>query len=550
MSPKLTAFAFLFRVLLLACILGSPRAALAGFVDWQNQVNSGSPTVTRFTSVSGAAPVSLNVGSFAAGSARSFEFVFNAAGAGPSKSLLGSEDAASGRQYLKINQWNNTGKFGLTTAGVADDVFANSPTISNQQVHAVFTSNGSVTTLYLNGVAQTGTINRGLTITGTNGLAAFDNSSHTSYTDSLDGTILGFASYARALTPAEITARFNALNVVVPGLGSDLINRANNDGATGQLYLYDTPTTTSGKAHLFQFFDNESGTRWITPLVFEKSGNTYFLRGVGTSRNTTGAGLQSYPFDLIAGSSDMGPNHTFGFIDSLVTVSGGVLQRSNINNAGGSVDWDYAAPTQWRFSTGIGTFALGHGFYVGNELYPTETRTYSARMTINRAPTALSFSGSSIPENPFTGGYPTGTLGASDPDGDTLTYSLVSGYGDNATFSISGTSLLLNGATDFETKSSYFVLVRGTDPAGNTLDQAFTISVRNGNETPSFTKGANQTHAFNTTGTQTVANWATAINDGDSTVNQALTFNVSVVSNTGITFAAPPCDIRERNVDL
>lgn len=69
MSSKLTYHVSLFRLLLLACVLGSPRFAFAGFVDWQNQVNSGSPTVTRFTAVAGSAPVSLNVGSFAAGSA-------------------------------------------------------------------------------------------------------------------------------------------------------------------------------------------------------------------------------------------------------------------------------------------------------------------------------------------------------------------------------------------------------------------------------------------------------------------------------------------------
>ena len=126
---------------------GLPEVALADVAAWQSVVNGGTPAVTRFTAVSGASPVSINVGTFGVGAARSFEFVFNAAGAGPSKTLMGSQDAASGGQYLKLHQWNNTGKFGLTTQGVADDVFANSPTLSNQQVHAVFTSNGSVTTL-------------------------------------------------------------------------------------------------------------------------------------------------------------------------------------------------------------------------------------------------------------------------------------------------------------------------------------------------------------------------------------------------------------------
>lgn len=193
--------------------LGLPLGALADVAAWQSVVNGGTPAVTRFTAVSGGSPVSINVGTFGVGAARSFEFVFNAAGAGPSKTLMGSQDAASGGQYLKLHQWNNTGKFGLTTQGVADDVFANSPTLSNQQVHAVFTSNGSVTTLYLNGVAQTGTVPQGLKLTGTNGLGAFDNATHNAFSDNLDGSITGFASYARALSASEVAARYVALTL-------------------------------------------------------------------------------------------------------------------------------------------------------------------------------------------------------------------------------------------------------------------------------------------------------------------------------------------------
>jgi hypothetical protein len=68
--------------------------------------------------------------------------------------------------------------------------------------------------------------------------------------------------------------------------------------------------------------------------------------------------------------------------------------------------------------------------------------------------------------------------------------------------------------------------VRTTDAGGLFFEQAFTISITNVNEMPSFTKGANQRYPYLTSGLQTVSGWATAINDGDSTVTQALTFNV------------------------
>ena len=120
--------------------------------------------------------------------------------------------------------------------------------------------------------------------------------------------------------------------------GSDLVNRANNDSADGMLYLYDTPSGVTGRAQTFSFFDNESGSRVITPLIFEKLSDSQFvLRGVGTTRVPNGTGAQSYPFGLIAGSDAMGPNHTFGFIDRSVTISNGALLSSQIRFSGGSV---------------------------------------------------------------------------------------------------------------------------------------------------------------------------------------------------------------------
>ncbi len=337
-----------------------------------------------------------------------------------------------------------------------------------------------------------------------------------------------------ALVALALAAHAQPLN-----LGSDLSNRSFNDGADGQLYLYDTAVGIAGKAQNFEFYDNESGSRYITPLIFEKFGDSYILRGIGTSRLTTGAGAQSYPFGLVSGSNEMGTNYTFGFVDRY--YSGTVFQTYS---GGGSVDWDYAAPTRWRITSGSTNFGVGVGltYTVGSQLHATETRTYSARLTVNRAPTFISLTSTSIPENPYTAGYPVGTFSTNDPDGDAISYTLVAGSGstDNASFSISGSSLLLNGATDHEAKPWYYLRIRATDAGGNSVEQNFNIFIRNGNETPSFTKGANQTHAFNTTGTQTVAGWATAINDGDSTVNQALTFNVTQVSNTGIQFAAAP----------
>ena len=84
---------------------------------------------------------------------------------------------------------------------------------------------------------------------------------------------------------------------------------------------------------------------------------------------------------------------------------------------------------------------------------------------INEAPTDIALSASAINENEAANST-VGTLSSTDPDvSNSFTYSLVSGIGstDNASFTISGTSLKINNSPDFEAKNSYTIRVRTTD---------------------------------------------------------------------------------------
>jgi len=153
-------------------------------------------------------------------------------------------------------------------------------------------------------------------------------------------------------------------------------------------------------------------------------------------------------------------------------------------------------------------------------------------------PTDITLTGSSIAENGGANAT-VGTLSGFDPDGDTLTFSLVDGAGDNVSFSISGTSLRLTAPADFETKSSYAVVIRATSGLDLFYDEPFTVNITNVNETPVFIKGANQTISAGITSAQTINGWATGISDGDSTVTQSLSFNVSVVSGSGLFTSQP-----------
>jgi len=103
---------------------------------------------------------------------------------------------------------------------------------------------------------------------------------------------------------------------------------------------------------------------------------------------------------------------------------------------------------------------------------------------VNEAPTAVALSATTVSENAASG-TTVGTLSATDIDAsETFTYALVSGTGstDNASFSVSGTTLSTAAVFDFETKSSYSVRVRVTDAGGLTFERALTITFTDVNE--------------------------------------------------------------------
>jgi VCBS repeat-containing protein len=117
------------------------------------------------------------------------------------------------------------------------------------------------------------------------------------------------------------------------------------------------------------------------------------------------------------------------------------------------------------------------------------TSTATLTVTIrgaNDAPTDIALSNSSVAENAGANAV-VGTLSATDADtGDTFTFSLPAGVGDNAAFNISGTQLRANASFDFETQSSYSATVRVTDQVGQTFDKLFTVTVTNVNEAPTI----------------------------------------------------------------
>ena len=104
----------------------------------------------------------------------------------------------------------------------------------------------------------------------------------------------------------------------------------------------------------------------------------------------------------------------------------------------------------------------------------------------NQPPTDIQLDSTSVAENQPIGSV-VGRISTTDPDtGDTFTYSLVSGTGDedNASFTISGDQLLTGEVFDFETKNSCSIRVRTTDNDGLSYEEVFTVTMIDVNDAP------------------------------------------------------------------
>ena len=127
-------------------------------------------------------------------------------------------------------------------------------------------------------------------------------------------------------------------------------------------------------------------------------------------------------------------------------------------------------------------------------------------LDVNESPTDIALSGGSAAEN--SAGASFGTLSTTDPDaGDTFTYTVTGGT-DGSSFEIGSNNILKFKSTvaaNFESKSSYSVIVTSTDAGSNTYAETLTVSITNVNEAPAFTTSSTASAAENGTAVLTAA---------------------------------------------
>jgi len=127
----------------------------------------------------------------------------------------------------------------------------------------------------------------------------------------------------------------------IVGAREDVRNRDTVDSASGLVWVLgpvggeDQEFCDGGyRLDTWSFFNDNGASergRAITPLAFKKEGEVYKLTGIGKTRTNAGTGLQTFPFDRVQGSDQVGAGYFFGFYtgDLAGKPNAGVVEYSD-----------------------------------------------------------------------------------------------------------------------------------------------------------------------------------------------------------------------------
>ena len=214
---------------------------------------------------------------------------------------------------------------------------------------------------------------------------------------------------------------------------------------------------------------------------------------VGTLSTTDTDGGDSHAYELVSGTGDTN-NGSF-------SIDGTALKT------GASFDHE----TKDSYSVRIRSTDLGG--------LSTEKAFIILVNDVNEVPTDLALSSSDVDENEPSG-TAVGTFLSTDvDDGDSHTYTLVAGDGDddNGSFAIDGNALETGAYFDYETKNEYSVRIRTTDSGSLYYEESCTITVNDVNETPTDLSISSNSVPENAPDTTVVGTFSTTdVDTGDS----------------------------------
>ena len=252
-------------------------------------------------------------------------------------------------------------------------------------------------------------------------------------------------------------------------------------------------------------------------------------------------------------------SHVYTFDGSTVSLPGG--NPAGATASGGTLNVDTTLGGHLSFDFGTGSYSYSPPASVSSD--QTETFHYVIAdgdgdqtgadlaitvQNVNQPPTITSGATGTEAENTAISHVVYQTT-ATDPDSDTLTYSLTGT--DAAAFTISaGGAVTFNTSPNFESPTDsggnnvYDIVVHANDGHGHDVTQAVAITVTNVNDVaPTITSGATGTEAENTVNTNVVYQTTVTDPDGGTTTysltgTDAALFNVT--ASGGVRFNTPP----------
>ena len=256
------------------------------------------------------------------------------------------------------------------------------------------------------------------------------------------------------------------------GGGED--NQTGGSGGSGVVILryLGNPIATGGTI-------TQSGG--YTIHTFTQTGNSYLTVSSGSSSSTAsfdeGSAVGTLVATLTATDTD-----TTNLTYSLATGNGTTDQHNSLFTVSGTQLLVASSTISYDTTTSLN---VNLGVSDGQN---TLTKAFQITVNdVNRAPTDIGLTSNTITENASPSTV-IGTLSSVDLDtNDTSTFTLANSGDerddDNGSFTISGTSLILNSTADYETKTSYNIYINVNDGV-NDFAKAFTVSVTNIDEVP------------------------------------------------------------------
>ncbi len=303
---------------------------------------------------------------------------------------------------------------------------------------------------------------------------------------------------------------------IAPSLPSGISINATTGVVSG------TSTTAQTGSQVYTITATNSGgsaTATIT-LIFNTAPTDITLSATSIAENNAANATVG---TMSSTDADAGDTHTYTLVsgtgstdNAAFNISGNSLRVNNV------LDFE----TKSSYSIRVRTTDAG-----GLSFEKVFTVTVN---NVNEAPSDIALSANTIAENNAANAT-VGTMSSTDADaGDTHTYTLVSGTGstDNAAFNISGNSLRVSSALNFEAKSSYSIRVKTTDAGGLSFEKVFTVTVSNLNEAPTNINSTQLAIYENNAANATVSNLTSTDPDAGDTHTYTLVSGAGSTDNS------------------